>query len=91
LARHAAPLKAAGLDRINVSLDSLRRDCVTQVTGRDSLPAVMAGLMAAKQAGLAPIKLNMVAMDGVNDAEIEDMVAFAIEHGFILRLIEAMP
>ena len=91
LARHAAPLKAAGLDRINVSLDSLRRDCVTQVTGRASLPAVMAGLMAAKQAGLAPIKLNMVAMDGVNDAEIEDMVAFAIEHGFILRLIEAMP
>ena len=91
LARHAVALKAAGVDRINVSLDSLRRDCVTELTGRDSLPAILDGLMAAKAAGLAPIKLNMVALAGVNEAEIEDMVAFAMQHGFILRLIEAMP
>ena len=91
LARHAEALKAAGVVRLNVSLDSLRRDCMAEVTGSDSLPPILAGLMAAKAAGLAPIKINMVAMQGVNDGDIEAMVAFCIEHGFILRLIEAMP
>ena len=91
LARHAQALKAAGVSRLNVSLDSLRRDCMTEVTGRDSLPQILEGLMAAKAAGLAPIKINMVAMQGVNEHDIEAMVGFCIEHGFILRLIEAMP
>lgn len=91
LARLAGPLKAAGVGRVNVSLDSLRRDCMTEVTGRDSLPQILDGLMAAKAAGLAPIKINMVAMQGVNEHDIEAMVGFCIEHGFILRLIEAMP
>ena len=91
LAQYAGRLKAAGVRRLNVSLDSLRRDCMAEVTGRDSLPQVLAGLMAAKQAGLTPIKINMVAMQGVNADDIESMVAFCIEHQFILRLIEAMP
>lgn len=91
LARHAESLHAAGVSRVNVSLDSLRRECVNSITGHDSLPQVMAGLQAAKAAGLSPIKINMVAMKGVNEADIETMVGFCIEHGFILRLIEAMP
>lgn len=91
LARHAVALQAAGVKRVNVSLDSLRRECVNSITGRDSLPQVMAGLQAARAAGLAPIKINMVAMKDVNETDIETMVAFCIENGFILRLIEAMP
>jgi cyclic pyranopterin phosphate synthase len=91
LAKHAQALKAAGVSRLNISLDSLRGECVSEITGRDSLASVMDGLMAAKTAGFAPIKINMVAMKGVNDQDIEPMVAFCIEHGFILRLIEAMP
>lgn len=91
LARHAESLHAAGVNRVNISLDSLRRECVNSITGHDSLPQVMAGLQAAKAAGLSPIKINMVAMKGVNEADIETMVGFCIEHGFILRLIEAMP
>ncbi|WP_199103547.1 GTP 3',8-cyclase MoaA [Aquitalea sp. ASV11] len=91
LARHAESLHAAGVNRVNVSLDSLRRECVNSITGQDSLPQVMAGLQAAKAAGLSPIKINMVAMKGINEADIETMVGFCIEHGFILRLIEAMP
>lgn len=91
LARHAAELKAAGVSRINVSLDSLDRDCMEQITGRDSLAHIMEGLAAGKAAGFSPIKINMVAMQGVNDDEIDDMAAFCIEQGFILRLIEAMP
>ena len=91
LAKYAVALKQAGLARINVSLDSLDRACIEQVYGRDSLQAIMAGIMAGKAAGLTPIKLNMVAMRGVNEQEIEPMAAFALENGFILRLIEAMP
>ncbi|KAF0815379.1 GTP 3',8-cyclase [Andreprevotia sp. IGB-42] len=91
LDRHATALHAAGVKRLNISLDSLKRDCVTRVSGRDSLPAVMAGLDAAQAAGFAPIKLNMVVMQGVNDGEIEAMAAFCLARGFTLRLIEAMP
>ncbi|QEL56233.1 GTP 3',8-cyclase MoaA [Chromobacterium paludis] len=91
LQRHAEALYAAGVRRLNLSLDSLRRDCVEQITGSDNLPRVMEGLMAAKAAGFAPIKINMVAMRGVNEQDIDAMVAFCIEHGLVLRLIEAMP
>jgi cyclic pyranopterin phosphate synthase len=87
----AAPLKDAGVRRVNVSLDSLRADRVATICGRDVLDKILAGLAAAKEAGLTPIKINMVAMRGVNDDEIDDMVDFCMEHGFVLRLIEAMP
>ena len=91
LGRHAAALKQAGVSRINVSLDSLDRGCMEKITGRDSLPQIMDGIMAGKAAGFDPVKINMVAMRGVNENEIDAMVAFCIENGFILRLIEAMP
>ncbi len=90
LDKHAVALKAAGVTRINVSLDSLRPDRFKTITG-GRLDKVLAGLMAAKAAGFAPIKINMVALRGVNDDEFEDMVAFCIEHGFTLRFIETMP
>ncbi|WP_410499482.1 GTP 3',8-cyclase MoaA [Chitinibacter sp. S2-10] len=91
LAKHAQALKDAGVTRVNVSLDSLDRQCVSTITGSDSFDKVMAGLQAAAEVGLNPIKLNMVAMRGVNDAEIDTMAEFAFEHGYILRMIEAMP
>jgi GTP 3',8-cyclase len=91
LSRHAQALKRAGVSRINVSLDSLDRGCMERITGRDSLEQILDGIMAGKAAGFNPIKINMVAMRGVNDDEIDAMAEFCIEHGFILRLIEAMP
>ena len=91
LAQHAVALRQAGVSRINVSLDSLDRACMEKITGRDSLPQILDGLMAGKAAGFEPIKINMVALQGVNEHEIDAMVAFCIRHGFILRLIEAMP
>lgn len=91
LSRHAASLKEAGVSRINVSLDSLDRGCIEKITGRDSLGQILDGIMAGKAAGFEPIKINMVAMRGVNESEIDAMVEFCIDHGFILRLIEAMP
>ncbi len=90
LDKHAVALKAAGVTRINVSLDSLHPDRFKTITG-GRLDKVLSGLMAAKAAGFAPIKINMVALRGVNDDEFEDMVAFCIEHGFTLRFIETMP
>jgi cyclic pyranopterin phosphate synthase len=91
LARLAAPLRQAGLSRLNVSLDSLRRECVEEISGSDSLAKVMAGLHAAKEAGFKRIKINMVPLPGVNMEDIEDMVGFCIDNEFILRLIEVMP
>jgi len=90
LQRHAGELREAGIRRINVSLDSLRPGRFRQITG-GSLASVMAGLMAAKAAGLAPIKINMLALRDINDDEFEDMVAFCAEHDFTLRFIETMP
>lgn len=91
LDKHAAALHVAGVTRINVSLDSLRPERFKEITGGGHLDKVLAGLMAAKQAGFAPIKINMVALRGVNDDEFEDMVDFCIEHDFTLRFIETMP
>ncbi|MES2019088.1 MAG: GTP 3',8-cyclase MoaA [Pseudomonadota bacterium] len=91
LDRYAADLRAAGVARINVSLDSLDRGCMEQITGHDSLGKIMDGIMAGKEAGFDPIKINMVALRGVNEHQIDQMVAFCIEHRFVLRLIEAMP
>lgn len=91
LARLAAPLHAAGLHRLNISLDSLRRECVEEISGSDSLGKVMAGIQAARDVGFKRIKINMVPLPGVNMDDIEDMVRFCIENDFILRLIEVMP
>ncbi|MFA5242469.1 MAG: GTP 3',8-cyclase MoaA [Sulfuricella sp.] len=91
LDKYARALRDSGVSRINVSLDSLKRERIEKITGRDCLDKILAGLMAAKAAGLAPIKINMVALQGVNEDEIDDMVAFCIKHSFILRFIEAMP
>lgn len=91
LGRHAAALFGAGVRRLNVSLDSLKPERFAAITGGGRLDKVLNGLMAAKAAGFAPIKLNMVVMRDVNDDEVEDMVRFCLEHGLALRLIETMP
>jgi len=90
LAKQAKALRLAGISRINVSLDSLQAARYKQMTG-GKLQKVLDGLMAAKDAGFTPIKINMVVMRDRNDDEIEAMVDFCIEHGFTLRLIETMP
>lgn len=90
LSRHAVALSEAGVSRINVSLDTLRPERFTEITG-GRLEPVLEGLMAAKAAGFSPIKLNMLALKGINDEEFEAMVEFCLEHGFTLRFIETMP
>ncbi len=90
LARQAAALREAGVTRINVSLDSLKPERFRSIAG-GCLDKVLEGLIAAKCAGFGPIKINMVALRGINDDEFEDMVAFCLEHGFALRFIETMP
>jgi cyclic pyranopterin phosphate synthase len=91
LRRDAAALFRAGVRRLNVSLDSLKPERFAAITGGGRLNKVLDGLMAAKTAGFAPIKLNTVVMRGVNDDEVEDLVRFCLEHSFTLRLIETMP
>jgi len=90
LAEKVAALKAAGLRRINVSLDSLKPDRFRRITKRGDLTKVLEGLFAAQSHGLQPIKINAVIERGVNDDEILDLVAFAREHGFAIRFIEYM-
>jgi cyclic pyranopterin phosphate synthase len=90
LARFAEDLRAAGIRRINVSLDTLDADKFAEITRWGRLPQVLEGIAAAKAAGLH-VKLNMVALAGVNQSEIEAMIAFAAEHGHDLVLIETMP
>jgi cyclic pyranopterin phosphate synthase len=91
LARLAGPLKAAGLDRLNVSLDTLSRETFVTLARRDRLPDVLAGLSAAAAAGLAPVKVNAVLMRGVNDREAPALLRFCLERGYQLRFIEQMP
>jgi cyclic pyranopterin phosphate synthase len=91
LDRLAQPLADAGLDRINVSLDTLDPDRFTELTRRNRLPDVLAGLTAASAAGLDPVKLNTVLMRGVNDDEAPALLRYALEHGYELRFIEQMP
>ncbi|GAA3045650.1 GTP 3',8-cyclase MoaA [Kitasatospora albolonga] len=91
LARTAADLKAAGLHRVNVSLDTLRPERYAEITRRDRIADVFAGLAAAQAAGLAPVKVNAVPVRGVNDDEIVELVEFAAEHGYRMRFIESMP
>jgi cyclic pyranopterin phosphate synthase len=91
LARTAHALAEAGLDRVNVSLDSIRRESFRQITRRDRLADVLAGLAAAREAGLGPVKVNAVLMRGVNDVEAPELLRWAIAEGYQLRFIEQMP
>ncbi len=91
LARLAGGLRQTGVTRLNVSLDTLDRSRFEAITGRDALPDVLAGLAAARAAGFAPIKINMMALAEVNEREIDAMVDYCIAMGFVLRLIEPMP
>jgi GTP 3',8-cyclase len=91
LPHRAHSLKEAGLDRITISLDSLRRDVFKQMTGVDVLDRVMEGIEAARAAGLQPIKINAVVVRGHNEDEVADFAAFAREHDVKMRFIEFMP
>jgi cyclic pyranopterin phosphate synthase len=91
LARLAPALRSAGLDRINVSLDTLRPETFRKLARRDRLPDVLAGLAAAAAAGMTPVKVNAVLMRGVNDDETVPLMRFCMEHGYQLRFIEQMP
>jgi cyclic pyranopterin phosphate synthase len=91
MTKHARALKRAGVSRLNVSLDSLRHERISAIANRDVLDDIIAGLDAAAAEGFTPIKINMVVQHGVNDDEIDAMVAWCRQRGFILRLIETMP
>jgi cyclic pyranopterin phosphate synthase len=87
----AHDLRAAGLQRLNISLDSLQRDRFRELTRRDDLASVLDGIDAALDAGFDPVKVNAVLIRGVNDDEVVDMAAFGRERGVELRFIEFMP
>jgi GTP 3',8-cyclase len=91
LTRMAATLRAAGLDRINVSLDTLRPETFRKLARRDRLPDVLDGLAAAAAAGLLPVKLNAVLMRGLNDDEAVPLLQYCLDRGYELRFIEQMP
>ena len=91
LDRRAAALRDAGLDRINVSLDTLRPDVFRKLSRRDRLSDVLAGLAAAAAAGLTPVKVNTVLMRDLNEDEAPDLLRYCMEHGYELRFIEQMP
>ena len=91
LAEVAHDLAQAGLNRVNVSLDTLQRDRFLALTRRDELDRVIAGIDAALDAGLAPVKVNAVVMRGINDDEIVDLARFGRERGVGMRFIEFMP
>ncbi|MCV7411301.1 cyclic pyranopterin phosphate synthase MoaA [Mycobacterium florentinum] len=91
LARRAAGLVAAGLDRVNISLDSVDRDRFAAITRRDRLADVVAGLAAAKAAGLAPVKVNAVLDPATGREDVVELLRFCLEHGYQLRIIEQMP
>ncbi len=91
LTRLAAPLKQAGLERVNVSLDSLDRETFQKMAQRDALERVLAGIDAAVDAGLWPIRVNVVPIRGINEHEVVRFAAWARERGFEVRFIEFMP
>jgi cyclic pyranopterin phosphate synthase len=91
LTRLADPLRAAGLDRINVSLDTLNPETFRQLSRRNRLDDVLAGLAAAEAAGLRPVKVNAVLMRGLNDDEAPKLLQYCLERGYELRFIEQMP
>jgi cyclic pyranopterin phosphate synthase len=91
LDRLARPLREAGLDRVNVSLDTLDPDRFAALAHRRRLPDVLAGLHGAAEAGLTPVKLNAVLLRGINEDEAPELLRFALAHGYQLRFIEQMP
>jgi cyclic pyranopterin phosphate synthase len=91
LARLAGPLRDAGLDRVNVSLDTLRPETFRSLARRDRLGDVLAGLAAAAADGLRPVKVNTVLMRGLNEGEAVPLLRFCLERGYQLRFIEQMP
>ncbi len=91
LDRLAGPLAEAGLDRVNVSLDTIDREAFARLTRRDRIHDVIQGLEAAAAAGLTPVKVNAVAMRGVNDESAPDLLEWCLERGYELRFIEQMP
>jgi cyclic pyranopterin phosphate synthase len=91
LDRLAGPLARAGLDRVTVSLDSLLRHRFEEMTRRDALGRVLAGIAAAEDAGLVPMKINCVVIGGTNDDEVVELAAWAREHDRVVRFIEYMP
>ena len=91
LAICAADLKAAGLKRVNVSLDSLKPERFREITGGGHLETVLRGIDAAIEAGLEPVKLNMVVLRGINDDEVIDFAARTVSDGWHVRFIEHMP
>jgi cyclic pyranopterin phosphate synthase len=91
LDRLAGPLAEAGMDRVNVSLDTLRPEVFQELARRDRLQDVLRGLAAAASAGLTPVKVNAVLMRGVNDGEAAALLRFCLEHSYQLRFIEQMP
>src|SRR3954447_12478938 len=91
LARTATALAEAGLDRVNVSLDSIRAETFHTITRRDRLDDVVAGLAAARAAGLGPVKINAVLLRGVNDDQAPELLRWSVAEGYELRFIEQMP
>ena len=91
LSRRAGALREAGVDRINVSLDTLRPEVFRKLARRDRLPDVLEGLAAAATAGLTPVKVNAVLMRCINDDEAVPLLAYCLSHGYELRFIEQMP
>ena len=91
LERTAGALRAAGLDRVNVSLDTLRPETFRKLARRDRLPDVLDGLAAAAQAGLCPVKVNAVLMRDLNDDEAVPLLRYCLDRGYELRFIEQMP
>src|SRR4051794_31997831 len=91
LSRTAHALRQAGLDRVNVSLDTIRPESFHTVTRRDRLHDVVDGLAAAAAAGLGPIKINAVLLRGINDEEAPELLRWCLDRGYELRFIEQMP
>jgi len=91
LERTASALADAGLDRVNVSMDTVRAKDFATITRRDRLADVMKGLEAARAAGLDPVKVNAVLMRGINDDQAPELLAWCLERGLHLRFIEQMP
>jgi len=91
LKQYASALKDAGLKRVNVSLDSLKKDRYQYITRKGKLDEAMDGIEAAKEIGLDPVKINMVVIRGINDDEVTDFAHLSIEKGWHIRFIEPMP
>ncbi|MGA9749598.1 MAG: GTP 3',8-cyclase MoaA [Nocardioides sp.] len=91
LERTAQTLAAAGLDRVNVSLDTVRREDFNTITRRDRFDDVVAGLAAAQAAGLGPVKVNAVLLRGINDDQAPELLQWCLDHDYALRFIEQMP